>query len=475
MTTTLAGSRRPAARLSSRLFLGVALWTSVPGCGDDSPADAPAATAAVTTVSVPPALVDASWPVQMADDANRAAFEGHAGWSALFQRDLVGSMAGFAADGNTGRGLARTHAELSSVYRQAALLAANATRHVYGSDRQADVDPPEVDYLLGISLALLGECEESSAALSKLGAESVPAAGVDYWKTRSQGSPCGSLELGAPPEAFPAPAGTPQAGVRPTPPELPHLRFTELGDGGRDFDVTNPAALLALAAWHEAAAKSAAPDGEGAVIDALLAPWRLPGEAAPAVTPGEVHAEWLFAGFALSGGDVPFLVAAPRDGVGAVSAHAATSPLASALLPAVDGDKIDPEKVLDVAAGVRQVMETAMEAKGGSVQAFHRPFAEVARVAVLRAGMLVADGAGQYRDAGILRINALERSNGPTGDPVFLMSVAAWDAGNRNPLRAQEVIHALVRTYPALEAARTPLDALHIRLSRSSTSGGPVF
>ena len=89
--------------------------------------------------------------------------------------------------------------------------------------------------------------------------------------------------------------------------------------------------------------------------------------------------------------------------------------------------------------------------------------------------MLVADGAGQYRDAGILRINALERSNGPAGDPVFLLSVAAWDAGNRNPLRAQELIHALAKAHPALEAARIPLDALHIRLSRNTASGGPVF
>jgi hypothetical protein len=116
-----------------------------------------------------------------------------------------------------------------------------------------------------------------------------------------------------------------------------------------------------------------------------------------------------------------------------------------------------------------------MAAAGGGVQAFHRPFAEIARVAVLRAGMLVADGAGQYRDAGILRINALERSNGPAGDPVFLLSVAAWDAGNRNPLRAQELIHALAKAHPALEAARIPLDALHIRLSRNTASGGPVF
>ena len=56
--------------------------------------------------------------------------------------------------------------------------------------------------------------------------------------------------------------------------------------------------------------------------------------------------------------------------------------------------------------------------------------------------MVVADGADQYRDAGILRLNTLELSSGPAAD-VFLVAAAAWDVGNRNPLRAQEVMHRL--------------------------------
>jgi hypothetical protein len=115
-----------------------------------------------------------------------------------------------------------------------------------------------------------------------------------------------------------------------------------------------------------------------------------------------------------------------------------------------------------------------MAAKAGKEEGFHRPFADIARVAVLRAGMLVADAAGQYRDAGILRINALERSTGPTGDPVFLMAVAAWDAGNRNPQRAQDLIHSLTGRFPGVDAARYPLDAMHIRLARNAGPATPV-
>jgi hypothetical protein len=109
-----------------------------------------------------------------------------------------------------------------------------------------------------------------------------------------------------------------------------------------------------------------------------------------------------------------------------------------------------------------------MAIASGSVQSYHPVFSQMGELAVLRAGMLVADANGQYRDAGILRINAFERSDGPSRDPVFLISTAAWDAGNRSPLRAQEIVHGLVSRYPSIRAARYPLDALHIRLGRTA-------
>jgi hypothetical protein len=469
---TRNGRPRPRVLWLAPLVFGFTLAA----CGDDSP-EAGGGSAAVAPAEpvLSDALVAATWPVQMANDAARAPFEGHPGWSAMFGRDLNAALAAFGAEGAQGRGLARTHAELAAMYRQGALLAANATRHVYGTDRQADIDPPQVDYVVGVSQALLGACTDAGAALGAASGDGVPAAGLAYWTGKAARAPCGSLQLDAPDGAFPRPAGAPKPGALPTAAPTPHLQFAEQGDEARTVDVTDPAALMALAVWHEDAARAAAPEGEAAFVDAVLAPWRLAGEARPALELTDAGPEWLFSGFALAPADLPFLVVAPVDGVAAVTAHAATSPLAAALLPAVAGDAIDPDKVLDLAATVGQQLEQGMATAGGGVQAFHRPFAEIARVAVLRAGMLVADGAGQYRDAGILRINALERSNGPAGDPVFLLSVAAWDAGNRNPLRAQELIHALAKAHPALEAARTPLDALHIRLSRNTASGGPVF
>ena len=465
-------ARTPRALL---VLVPLVFGLGLAGCGDDSPEAAGTTAATAAEVVLSDALVHSTWPVRMADDASRASFEGHPGWTAVFGRDLNAALAAFAAEGGKGRGLARTHADLAALYRQGALLAANATRHVYGTDRQTEIDPPQVDYLVGVSQALLGACAEASAALGTAQGEGIPAAGVAYWTAQAAEPPCGGLQLDAPQGAFARPAEPPTPGGHPSVAASPHFQFAELGEGGRSVDVTDPAALMALAAWHEAAARAAAPEGEGAFVDALLAPWRLPGEAQPPLELGDAGPEWLFAGFALAPADLPFLAAAPAEGVAAVNTHAATSPLAAALLPAVNGDQIDPDKVLDLAAAVGQQLEQGMASTGGSVQAFHRPFADIARVAVLRAGMLVADGAGQYRDAGILRINALERSNGPAGDPVFLLSVAAWDAGNRNPLRAQELIHALAKTHPALEAARIPLDALHIRLSRNTASGGPVF
>jgi hypothetical protein len=92
--------------------------------------------------------------------------------------------------------------------------------------------------------------------------------------------------------------------------------------------------------------------------------------------------------------------------------------------------------------------------------------------------MRVADKAGQYRDAGILRLEALERMEGGKGsvqrDPAFALSVAAWDASNRSPLRPEEILHKLIPDFPALAVARSPLEALHLRLNRHAAPSTPV-
>ena len=136
--------------------------------------------------------------------------------------------------------------------------------------------------------------------------------------------------------------------------------------------------------------------------------------------------------------------------------------------------RIEPQGVMDAAFALQKQLARAMADIGGGEQGFHRPFSLRARIAVLLAGMIVADANDQYRDAGILRLNALERMEAIGIDPVFALSVAAWDAGNRNPLRPEDILHQFGSTYPALVAAKAPLEALHLRRSRNATPTTPV-
>jgi hypothetical protein len=131
--------------------------------------------------------------------------------------------------------------------------------------------------------------------------------------------------------------------------------------------------------------------------------------------------------------------------------------------------------MVDAAATVGSAIEEAMAtANGGQVDSFHRPFADYARAGVLRAADRVAKARNQGDNSGRLRINAFDRSIGNATDPVFSMFLAAWDAGNRNTPRASEIVHQLLPSAPGLHVARAPLDALHIRLSRSAAPGVPM-
>jgi hypothetical protein len=63
---------------------------------------------------------------------------------------------------------------------------------------------------------------------------------------------------------------------------------------------------------------------------------------------------------------------------------------------------------------------------------------------------------------------SMETSNNDyVSSPLGMLSLAAWDAGNRFPTRGQEIIHNLAKRYESLEAARYALDVLALRVSRS--------
>ncbi len=476
MSMPTAASMR-AGRLACGAVLGLlAVATLGPACSGGGGGDSKPSAQAPQDVAkaIPGVLASDTWPVRMADAATRAPFEAHAGWAKLFQRDHAGALAAFAADPGDGRGLARTHVELAALYRQAALLAARSAAHVYGDAREPE-DPAEVPYLYAVGAFLSGASDEGRAALAlqpDSGPDALKASVGDWQRWVDAGGvwPPDDLLVDIPgaPGAVTV-DGAPDAGV------LPHYRLAEQSEAAREVELSDPTTLYLLARWHDQAALAAAPPDDQPLVSALQVPWLLPPEATPAVADDLVLDDaWLFGSFLLSSADLPFVVAASTDGVAAVEAWKDRSPLAAAVAPAIVDGQVVPDKMLDQAVWLGQQLEQGMARVGGGDEAFHKPFGQIARVAALRAGMIVADANGQFRDAGVLRINALDRSAESAADPVFLASVAAWDAGNKNALRAQELVHRLIRRYPPLEAVRYPLDALHIRLSRNAAPAAPV-
>lgn len=473
----------PHPRLSSRVRavrlhlcggMVLGLVGGLAGCSDGSEPSAQAPKAA--SVVAPAELVARSWPVQMSNDVARKPFEQHAGWGALFKRDLPAALGAFASDRGEGRGLARIHTDLAAIYSQAAWMGANATRHVYGTDRQP-TDPAEADFLHGVAMALSADCAQAAVSLAKVTApEGTLAPFHGYWQTWAAADGCpGALDLEAL-EALPEVAVALEAGTDPELPPMPHHAFTEVSDSARQVETAELTHLVALSIAHRNAAVAAAPEAEQHLVDVRLSPWNLPvlGKATEHSPLEAVDSAWLFLEFALVGADLYFLDAAHREGLEAVTTWKDRSILAAALAPAVSPDGLDVELVIDRAADFRSQLKEAMHKVSGSPMPFQPGFAQIGEVAVLRAGMIVADANEQPRDAGILRINAFERSDGPGRDPLFLISTAAWDAGNRSPLRAQEIVHGLVSRYPSIQAARYPLDALHIRLGRTAAPSTAV-
>jgi hypothetical protein len=110
----------------------------------------------------------------------------------------------------------------------------------------------------------------------------------------------------------------------------------------------------------------------------------------------------------------------------------------------------------------------------GSAAADHRLFAQFVLAGTLRAGAEVAESFGDERGAAELRLIARDRSVDAAADPTFFISIAAWDAGQRNPVRAQELFHGYVDKLPGLQAARVSLDALNLRVSRDAGPAIPV-
>jgi hypothetical protein len=452
-------------------LLTCALLAGIGGCGgDEALPEAPQA----SEVVIGEALVAKMWPVLLSDDAARASFESDPGWQHLFERSYGEALSAFKAS-NNGPGLARVHQEYAAVYRQGALVAANATGHVYANDK-TETDPTGLQYMVGVSRAIQGDLEAAGLALKTSLATEAVHGSAQAWTQRLAGS-----------EGFPTqlpwldqlagPMGPVVPGTQPTALDLPHYRLAERSAQGAIVGANDPTALLALSAWHLEAARLA-DSSFGADLPLLMNTWRLPVDSpVTGALTGDAGPR-LFGRVLLCPEDVYFLAAVDAGGPDVVAAWADRSPLAAAIAPAWDGDKLDHQMVLDQSVRVMRQAQATMVAASGGKAGFHRPFALFVRLGVLRAGMRVADKAGQYRDAGILRLEALERMEGGKGsvqrDPAYALSVAAWDASNRSPLRPEDILHKLIADFPALAAARSPLEALHLRLNRHAAPSTPV-
>ncbi len=432
------------------------------GNGAGAPAVAPA------SEGYPEAMLEQSWSVRLGANEERAPFEARRGWVQLVvKRDVRGCVADLGGDG--GLPAARCHADAASIYKQAALLYANALIAGWGNMGEP-TDPVEGAHLLSVSHAITGDLERARAEDLRLGE---PAGDVAAWHAPWRAW----LASGAtwPPDLSGLPIGLPEVagGEWPTGKPTPHFTLYETTEEKRSMEASDLSQLIALALWHQAAARAAHP--EGREIEQYGAQYRLPVEG-PAATDVELPMEFVFGSDYLVGADAAFLAdLLGAGGVGAVEAHKERSLLAALALQCRVEGKIDPERAIDLASETRRLTLARLKDKaGGNTEGFHRTFADIARVTVLRGLALVAETEGDREVSGRLRILALESSDQEwTADAAALLSMAAWDASNEYPVRATDTLHNLIRRFPTLEPARFGVDVLALRVSRRRGGGLP--
>lgn len=440
------------------------MTAGLPACAGAPDAPAPTADAPVVG-SVAADVLSQTWQVRMAADAARAPFEGRASWLGFMQGQRAQALAAMATESDPA-GLARMHLEYAATYRQATLAAARATIEVYGADAQPS-DPAEADYLVGVSGLLAGDAARA-AQLDAPGSAGVPSA-QPWTAWRDSARPWPPMEAMGIDRVRGEAGGLPGA-------DLPLHLYALRGEPGT-VATGDPSALLALSTFHELRAREA--DPAGAPVQArLLDPWRLPVEPFAAAGDAAVVPDaYLFMSPWTSAADVAFVsaVSQAKDPAGvraAVAAAAPTSAYATIASACLSGESVSVDCILDGSAALGGAIEAAMAKVAGKEDSFHRAFADYARFGALVAGDRVAFALGDRDAGGRLRLNAIDKVAGH--DTLFMISVAAWDAGNRNTVRAEEIVHDHLEQAPGLHLARAPLDALHVRLGRNAAPGMPM-
>lgn len=453
-------------------MIGVALSLAwFVGCsGDESASEqtnpsSPEATAVLSSEDL-----KLTWVFQASDSTWRGQFEGDPGWTALFNRDYQGAL-----DGASAAGAVRMHAEYAAIYRQAALLHAHATNHVYGTDRQPE-DGVDSLYLRGVAKVILGQYDDAKADFAQVTSEQLIGYASQWgvvadnkgWRSETtiEGHFVNVPDL--------------KAGATFRPETVPHFEITTTVEGVKS-SVTDSTELWVRSRWHESMADLLATEQQmnPAWIDVFMAPWLTPMEATYAPKPdgvlAEVNAEsmdpaWLFLSRNLVPADALFIYALQTsESVPAtLSKWASQSLLAKVLEQCLTAGKIDVPKVLDAASAVDAALVEEMKKTQGKEEPFYPMFADFAEQAILIAGVMAAEQNGQREDSGRLRSNARDLALQNSKDALFLTEFAAWDVSNRYPLRAQDMLHKYGQDFRAFKVAGHPLGTLQIRLGRSA-------
>jgi hypothetical protein len=423
-----------------------------------------------TLGEVPQALLDQTWVIATTDQDLLRRYIQTPGWEALVQRrDFAEAAKKFGPSG--GMGTARAHAEQSAQYRQAAVLAAHSFTAAYDDGKEPH-DPHGTAHLLTVAYATLGQRRKAARFSEKYGQKRAdPAA--------SWHAPWASwLAAGGewPPDLSSLPLELPpiQPGLHPEVGPFPHYALPHKGASGA-VDMADPAALLALAAWHHEAAVAAA-GGDREVIDLFVAPWRTPAD--PHVSSErKLPMEFLFGSSFLTPLDAAFL--ADLTGSGGTTAADRWADRSIVAHVAVDAGKsghLDAVAAQDCVEAVRaQIIKRAAQKSGGQVLGPHKLFANIARSGLYWNLALVADAHNDIETAGRLRIMARDAAvRVAESHPTSMLTYAAWDARNRFTMRALDTIHNQARWDPALETAQYAVEVLDLRLQHQHGDDGPM-
>ena len=414
--------------------------------------------------------LERTWVLKAADPQWRGQFEGDPGWTALFNRNYESALSS-----SSGAGAVRLYAEFASVYRQATLMHAHATNHIYDTDRQ-DEDGNDTLYLRGVARSILGQYDAAKSDFAAVENEKLKGMSSQWevildggWTTDKQ------LEgafVNVPPVKL---------GAKFRPESVPHFTIATTVEGVT-ADATDSTELWVRSRWYEAVARDVATQAsiDPRWIDVFMAPWVVPMEFEVAKSTSTsilselksdaMDESWLFLSRNLVADDALFLYAlqfsdAPSK---TLEEWSESSLLAKILQGCIRDGKLDVPSVLDAAGQLELDILEAMKVKQGKEEPFYPLFADFAEQAVLIAGVTVAESLEQREDSGRLRLNARDLALQNSKDALFLTAFAAWDVANRYPLRAQDMVHKYSSDFPAFKVAGHPLGTLQIRLGRSA-------